>query len=184
MSDQPADIRERIGAVNARRESQRMWDAIDAMNNRHQASSSSSRRRRDYSDITPDHPPFTVVKPVKPPGRPPHMWFTCQRMGIPYDPDYEHRSQHRGHWPNDCLTIEDVTDDHKTPRPTVPDNSSGHEPETWVLDAEYLQNSYLMNGSINPDSYVWEADVYDRTWISVGLVLKDEAFKHVSSYFI
>ena len=179
MADQPADIRERLGTERVRREGNRMWEALEAY---HRSTSSSNRPDRSYRNLVPKHPPYTVGKPKKPANYPSNLWFVCQRLGIPYDPNWVHRSQHRGSDDNP-MTITDITDESDEEvegSPSVPVGSEPFVPETWVLDAEYLENSYLMNGSPDPESFLWELDVYDQVWISVGLILNDDAFKHVS----
>ena len=180
MAEDHPDIRVRLGVDRARREGQRLWDTLNRFN-RDNAPTGSNRR--DYSDIIPPQASTTVGKPLpKPPGYPSNLWFVCARLGIPYDPMWVHRSQHRGEF--EGLTITDVTDEAEVAddgRRTVPVNTNNYEPETWVLDAEYLENAYLLNGTPDPECYLWDNDVYERAWISVGLVLKDEAFKHVST---
>ena len=136
-----------------------------------------------YYAITPE-----VMKYLYPNYNPRHTYgyHVCKRLGIPYSPEYELKLSHRGDDDSDKSTdssveIADSDDVGECSNPngevtgTVP-----AERETWILDAEYLENSYLMNGNPDPESLAWNIDPYESAWASVGLILSDEAFKHVS----
>ena len=108
-------------------------------------------------------------------------------MGIPFDPSV------RAEWRRDIeptVSEEALANDSDTEEDSEVGTSSDSpaelrefvpsERETWILDAEYLEKSYLLSGNPNPESLAWNIDTYESAWISVGLILKDEAFKHVS----
>ena len=125
------------------------------------------------------------IKPCKP-----QAYYTCLRLGIPYDPTV------RAEWRREIepLVTDDDEEDSDSPTDESSDNAgfspsaelrefTPSERETWILDAEYLEKSYLISGDPNPESLAWNIDPYESAWVSVGLILKDEAFQHVS-YFI
>lgn len=117
-------------------------------------------------------------------------YYVCKRLGIPYDPSYERKLSHRGDLDEPVKTTsdEDSSDSIEVAECSNPDGSvtstEPRERETWILDAEYLENSYLLNGNPDPESLAWNIDPYESAWASVGLILNDEAFKHVSFIFI
>lgn len=103
-----------------------------------------------------------------------------KRLGIPYNPKFRGFTQ-RGEY----VTIdEDVIEELDQLDAVQTIRTTDYEPTTWVLDAEHLATSFLMNGDPNPDSLTWSLDPYESAWASVGLILGDEAFKHVSIYII
>ena len=191
MAERSADIRERgIFAAGTNN-----WDWIAATYGRSNSQRSAAQRPREEVYVCKD--PYTVMKPRE--GKKPYIYYVCKRMGIPYDPNYVHLAAHRGYDPEsdsenpetDASSSSESADDSShepDARPMVLTATEHQEAvkrsqrplETWVLDAEYLEYSFLMNGYPDPECYVWEADVYDSVWISVGLALKDDAFKHVS----
>ena len=120
----------------------------------------------------------------------PAAYFTCKRLGIPYDPSV------RGEWRRNVDIPEvnelenlDVRSDSDSEIAECSNNQAElrefipTERETWILDADYLEKSYLMSGDPNPESLAWNIDTYESAWISVGLILNDEAFKHVSCVY-
>ena len=137
-----------------------------------------------YYAITSD-----VMKYLYPNYNPKHTYgyHVCKRLGIPYSADYELKLTHRGDVDMDKSSASDSDDEIETTDVGECSNPGGQvtetvprERETWILDAEYLENSYLMNGNPDPESLAWNIDPYESAWASVGLILNDEAFKHVS----
>ena len=47
----------------------------------------------------------------------------------------------------------------------------------WILDAETLEAAYAVDDMTLP---TWSTDPYSNLWTSVGLILNDEDFQHVS----
>ena len=198
MAERSGDIRERgIFAAGTNN-----WDYIAARYGRSNSQNSGPRRPRDYEDVPVCVDPYTVMKPRE--GKKPYIYYVCKRLGIPYDPNYVHLARHRGYDPeSDSEDPTDVPPSDESPSDDSPDDNSSkitsstmvltteerqaatkrsQRPlETWVLDSEYLEYSYLLNGNPDPDCLVWEADAYDAVWISVGLALDNNAFKHVST---
>lgn len=125
----------------------------------------------------------------------PKAYYTCKRLGIPFDPTVRAEWHFtRGRTADEIREIFGIGEDKGPDDDIVIDpgaaecsNPKGElrefiptERETWILDAEYLENSYLMSGNPNPKSLAWNIDPYESAWASVGLILNDEAFKHVS----
>ena len=50
----------------------------------------------------------------------------------------------------------------------------------WILDAETLEAAYAIDDMTLP---TWSTDPYSNLWSSVGLILNDDEFKHVSSRY-
>ena len=114
----------------------------------------------------------------------PAAYFTCKRLGIPYDPsvqaEWRRNVDKPGPSDDDTEPVVDesvaaCSNEQAELREFIP-----AERETWILDAEYLEKSYLISGDPNPSSLAWNIDPYESAWVSVGLILNDEAFKHVS----
>ena len=165
--------------------------------------SASQRRIESYRDkdgnclskstyaITPK-----VMKYLYPNWNPkPKAYYTCLRLGIPFDPNVRAEWHFtRGRDESEVREIFDIEEIDESDGLVVTDPEAAAcsnpeanlrefipmERETWVLDAEYLEKSYLMSGNPNPKSLAWNIDPYESAWASVGLILNDEAFKHVS----
>ena len=82
---------------------------------------------------------------------------------------------------NDELTPEQVfrgPEERIFPLKTVIPPRQHVEIDPWILDAETLEAAYAIDDMTLP---TWSTDPYSNLWTSVGLILNDEDFQHVSS---
>ena len=129
-------------------------------------------------------------KPTKPDksNKKPLRWWICKRMGVDPESDYEPRPFHRGNISPDLIPSDVEEEDENTNdagaiarRVMPPRSTSPVEPVTWVLDAETFEIAYDCD-DLDCEHPFWTQDRYDDTWISVGLIVRDDMFQSVSQY--
>ena len=116
----------------------------------------------------------------------PLRWWICKRMGVDPESDFEPRPFHRGKISPELIPsdIDEESDDAEndrviTRREMPPRSTSPVEPMLWVLDAETYEIIYDCD-DLDCDHPFWSHDRYDDTWVSVGLIVRDDEFQSVS----
>ena len=142
-----------------------------------------ARRRRDHQRLYRAQ----FERPVRTPAsrsRKTRRWFACKRRGINpkegiifgpfFRGEHELPELHADPTPEQvfrtseddiCNSVEAITP--RAPIVTAP----------WVLDSDTLEACYALDDMTHP---VWSADPYQNLWTSVGLILSDAEFQHVS----
>ena len=142
-----------------------------------------ARRLREYREAyrrqfrpVPPKPKKSDKKPLR--------WWICKRMGVDPDSDYEPRPFHRGKISPELIPsdVEEETDDENgviTRRVMPPRSTSPVEPIVWIMDAETYEIAYDCE-DLECDHPIWTHERYDDTWVSVGLIVRDDEFQSVS----
>ena len=90
----------------------------------------------------------------------------------------------RGPALHDELTPEQVfrgPEERVLPLRTVVPPRTHVEIEPWILDSETLEAAYAIDDMTLP---TWSTDPYSNLWTSVGLILNDDDFQHVSYFYL
>ena len=171
-----SDIRER-GIFNGDGE----WDRVMTRINRE--AEEARQRQRAHEQLYLRQ--FRRPRDLAPFPRPNLRWWICKRYGIHPDSDYEPRPVFRGYRHSHAYrdVVYGARDDEDQPItvPLVIEPTQSVD-TTWVLDSETLEGFYD-SYEVTQDDPVWEiwgGDPYARIWASVGLILNDDSFRHVS----
>ena len=111
-------------------------------------------------------------------------WFICVRKGIHPDSDYEPRPAFRGIKHSHAYRDVVLGPNESEPifKTVVPKTKTPSVDPTYYIDGDLLEGFYDSDevSSKDPIWDLWTDDPYNRMWASVGLILNDEDFKHVS----
>ena len=122
---------------------------------------------------------FRPRKSAAPLPKPNLRWWICKRMGIHPDTDYEPRPFHRGELVPRSEPLATVDEDVVENIGDLDVSIDAYDPlEGWIVDGDTLD---LFQEGVLPSSHPFmKQNPYDRMWQSVGLILKDDEFRHVS----
>ena len=163
----------------------RLERALEA-HRRHEAEK--AQRLREYREAfqrqfrpVPPRPRRSDKKPLR--------WWICKRMGIDPESDYEPRPFHRGSLSPELIPsdVDEENEDSDNAgaiarREMPPRSTSPVSPMLWVMDAETYEIAYDCD-DLECDHPFWTHDRYDDTWVSVGLIVRDDEFQSVSVNF-